>query len=83
MLGAVLREVQLRFLEDGDEVGEALHLGRPFAEFVWVVEVRNISAGQAGIGVNEGLDHLRVDLVADVAIALEGYHVLEAGPLES
>ena len=54
MLGAVLREVQLRFLEDGDEVGEALHLAGPFAEFVWVVEVRKISAGQAGIGVNGG-----------------------------
>ena len=26
VLGAVLREIQLRLLEDGDQVGEALHL---------------------------------------------------------
>ena len=81
VLGAVLREIQLRLLEDGDEVGKALHLGRPLAEFVRVVEVGKVAAGQARIGVDERLDDLRVDLVADVAVALEGDHVLEAGTL--
>ena len=83
MLGAVLREIQLRLLEDGDKVGKALHLGRPLAEFIRVVEVRKIGTGEARIGVDERLDHLRIDLVADVAVALEGDHVLEAGPLRN
>ena len=38
-------------------------LAEPLAEFVRVVEVGKVAAGQAGIGVDERLDHLRVDLV--------------------
>ena len=83
MFGTVLREIWVRVLENGDEVGKALHLGRPLAEFVRVVEVREVAAGQARIGIDEGLDHLRIDFVADVAVALEGDHVLEAGSLRN
>jgi hypothetical protein len=39
VIGTVLREIQLRLLEDGDLVGKALHLGRPFAEFVREIKV--------------------------------------------
>ncbi len=52
-----------------------------FAELVRVVEVGEVAAGQAGVGVDQRLDDLRVDLVADVALALEGDHVLEARAL--
>ena len=55
----------------------------PLAEFVRVVEVGKVAAGEAGIGVDERLDDLRVDLVTDVAVALEGDHVLEAGALRN
>ena len=51
------------------------------AELVRVVEVRKVAAGEAGVGVDQRLDDLRVDLVADVAVALEGDHVLEARAL--
>src|ERR1019366_5133851 len=83
VLGTVLGEVQLRLLEDGDEVGKLLHASRAVAKFVRVVEIRKIAAGQAGIGVYERLYHLFIDLVPDVAVALEGYHVLEAGPFRN
>ncbi len=56
MLGAVLGEVELRLLEDGDEVGEFFYAGGAVAEFVRVVEIREIGTGQvAGIGVDQGL----------------------------
>ena len=81
VLGAVLREVELGLLEDADQVGQALHHRLPFAELVRVVEVGEVAAGQPRVGVDQRLDDLRVDLVADVALALEGDHVLEAGAL--
>ncbi len=74
------REIEGGVLEDGDEVAEALDLRLALAEFVRVVEVGKVAAGEAGVGVDERLDDLGVDLVADVALALEGDHVLEAGP---
>ncbi len=36
---------------------------------------------QAGVGIDEGLNDLDVDFVADVALALEIDHVLAAGAL--
>ena len=42
-VGAVLREVERRVLEDGDEVGEPLHHLLAAAELVGVVEVRQSS----------------------------------------
>ena len=75
-LGAVLREVERRVLEDGDEVGEPVHHLLAAAELGGVVEVRQV--GEL-VGVGQRGDDLLVDLVADVGLALEGDHVLEAG----
>ena len=44
MLGAVLLEVQIRVLEDGDEIGKPLNLGRSFAELVRAIEVGKVAA---------------------------------------
>jgi len=68
-------------LEDADQVAQALDQSRAFAPLFWIVEVGEVAAGEAGVGIDEWLDNLRVDLVADVALALEGDHVLEAGAL--
>ena len=81
MLGAVLREIQFRLLEDGDEVGQTLDLRRTIPKFVRIVEVGKIASCQALICIDERLDDLGVDLVADVAVVLQGDHVLEAGAL--
>ncbi len=51
----------------------------PTPEFVGVVEIGEIGAGEAGVGLDEGLDDLSVDFVADVRFAFEGGHVREAG----
>jgi hypothetical protein len=75
-LGTVLREVEGRVLEDGDEVGEPVHHLLAAAELGGVVEVREV--GEL-VGVGQRGDDLLVDLVADVALALERDHVLEAG----
>ena len=81
VLRAVLREVELGLLEDADEVGQPVDHRLAFAELVRVVEVGEVAAGEAGVRVDQRLDDLGVDLVADVALALEGDHVLEAGTL--
>jgi hypothetical protein len=70
VLGAVIREIELWPLEDSDEVREAINHRLPLAELVRVVEVGKVAAGKARIGVNERLDDLRVDLVANVGLAL-------------
>ena len=75
-LGAVLGEVERRVLEDGDEVGEPVHHLLAAAELGGVVEVRHV--GQL-VGIGQRGDDLLVDLVADVGLALERDHVLEAG----
>src|ERR1039457_2870504 len=74
--GAVLGEVEGGVFEDGDQVGEAVHLLFAGPEFGGVVEV-----GQVGqlVGVFEGSDDFLVDLVADVGLALQLDHVFEAG----
>ena len=74
-LGAVLGEVERLVLKDGDQVGEPVHHLLAAAELVGVVEVRHV--GQL-VGVGQRRDDLLVDLVADVALALERDHVLEA-----
>ena len=75
-LGAVLREVERRVLEDGNEVGEPVHHLLAGAKLGGVVEV-----GEVGelVGAGQRGDDLLVDLIADVGLALEGDHVLEAG----
>ena len=77
-VGAVLREVEGGILEDGDEVGEALHHLLAAAELVRVVEVRHV--GQL-VRLSERPENLLVDLVADVGLALERDHVGEARAL--
>ena len=69
------------FCEDADQVGQALDHRLALAELVGVVEVGEVAAGEPGVGVDQRLDDLRVDLVADVALALERDHVLEARAL--
>ena len=75
-LSAVLREVERGGLEDCDQVGEAIHHFLAAAKFRGVVEIRHV--GQF-VGVSQRPEDLLVDLVADVALALERGHVLEAG----
>ena len=81
VLGAVLRKIERRILKDGDEVAELFDLLRAVTEFVRVVEVREVATGEAGVGVDQWLDNLGINLVADVDLALEHNHVLEAGAL--
>ena len=75
-VSAVLREIERLVLEDGDQVGEPVHHLLAAAELGGVVEVREI--GQL-VGVGQRGDDLLVDLVADIARALEAEHVFEAG----
>ncbi len=77
MVGAVFGEVEGGVVEDADEVAEFLDFVGAFAEFVGVVEIGEVGAGEAGVGVYEGLDDLGVDFVADVGFAGEGDHVGE------
>ena len=81
ILGAVLREIERGVFEDGDEVAELLDLLRAVTEFVGVVEVGEVTAGEPVVGVNQRLDDLGVDEVADVVLALERDHVLKARAL--
>jgi hypothetical protein len=75
-VGAVLGEIEGLVLEDGDQVGEPLHHLLATAELGGVVEI-----GEVGelVGTGQRGDDVFVDPVADVALALEGDHVLEAG----
>jgi len=75
-VGAVFREIEGRILEDGDQVGEPIHHLLAAAELGGVVEIREI--GEL-VGFGQRCDDLLVDQIADVALALEGHHVLEAG----
>ena len=79
VFGPVLPKVQFGLLEDGDQVAQALDLCRVFAQLVGVVEIGEITARQPGVGVDQILDDLGIDLVADVRPALERRHVPERG----
>ena len=81
VLGAVLREIERGVFEDGDQVAELLDLLRAVTKLVGVVKVGEIAASEAGVGVDQWLDDLGVDLVTDVGLTLERDHVLEAGTL--
>jgi hypothetical protein len=52
-----------------------------FAELVGVVEVREVAAGKAVIRIDQRLDDLGVDLVADVALALMATKYIKLAPL--
>jgi hypothetical protein len=47
------------------------------AELVGVVEIGEVAAGEAAVRIDQRLDDLDVDLVADIALALERDHVTE------
>ncbi|MCY1295139.1 hypothetical protein D9M70_444670 [compost metagenome] len=81
VFGTVLGKIQLWLLEDADHVGQTLDQCRSFTQLVWIVEVREVTAGQSSIGIDQGLNDLGVDFVADVTLAFEGNHVFEAGAL--
>jgi len=81
VLGAVLGEVQLGFLEDGDEVRELLYASGAVAKFVRVVEVRKITAARRELASMSGWMTCLLILSPMSLVALEGDHVLEAGPL--
>ena len=78
---AVFGEIELRLLEDADQVCQFFHHRGSFAKFIRVVEVGEITAGEPGVGVDERLDDLGIDLVANVGLALEGDHIFEARTL--
>ena len=80
VIGAILGKIQLRILEDAHQVRESVHHRLTFTEFVRIVKIGEVAAGQAGIVVNQRLNDLGVDLVTDIALALKLDHVLEAGP---
>ncbi len=76
--GTVTAEVEFRFFEDSDQVGESLYFGLSGAEFAVVVEVSPLIDGQF-VGSKEGFDDFFIDAVADIAFALELAHIVEAG----
>ena len=80
-LGAVAAEVERR-LEDGDQLGEAVHHLLALAELVGVVEVGDVDDALEIVGLGELADDL-VDLVADLLVALERDHVGEAAALRA
>jgi hypothetical protein len=75
-LGAVLGEIQRLVLEDADQVGELVDHLLAAAQLAGIVEVRHV--GQP-VGFLQRRDDLLVDLVADVTLALQRHHVVEAG----
>ena len=77
---AVLGKVELFVLKDGDERRQAVHHLLARSELGGVVEVREVRTGQRGaVDVDDGLDDLLVDLVADIGPPFEQAHVGKAG----
>ena len=79
-LGAVAAEIQLRVVEDRDQVGEPIHHLLALAQLCRIVEVGLIDHALEVVGLGELGDDL-VDLVADLLVALERDHVGEAAAL--
>jgi hypothetical protein len=75
-IGAVAGEVQVLRLEDADQVGQLVDLLLALTKKRGIVEV---CLDAQAVGLFQRADDLLVDLVADVALALEGHHVLETG----
>ena len=74
-LGAVLGKIECLVFKYGDQVGEPVHHLLAAAKLGGVIEVRHV--GQL-VGICQWRDDLFVDLVTDVALALERDHVFEA-----
>ena len=77
-IGPVLREVERRVLECGDEIGEAVHLLLATAELAVIIEVGEIGLRQLLVLVDQRGDDLLVDQIADVSLPLQRDHILEA-----
>ena len=75
--GAVAGEVQLRVLEDADELGDGLDEVLALAELVLVGEVGVVDdAVEGGVGLGDAIER-DVDALADVRGVLEGDEVVE------
>ncbi len=72
--GAIFREVERLVLKDCNEVGKSVHHFLAASELRSIVEVRHV---RQLIGMGKRCNDLLVDPIADVALALEGDHVLE------
>lgn len=77
-LRAIPRKIERPVLVDGDEVGKPVDHLLTAAELVGVVEIGKVGLRKLLICRRERGDDLLVDLVADVRLALERDHVLEA-----
>ncbi len=81
VLGAVLGKVEFWLLEDADEIGQTIDHRLAFTELVRIIEVGEVAAGKPRVGLDQRLDHLRIDLVADVALPLSAIMSLKLEPL--
>ena len=80
ILGAVGAEIKGGVLEDGDEIGEAIHHLLALAQQVGVVEIGDVDHTlELRVGVGQPADDLLIELIADLLIALERHHIVEAG----
>ena len=76
--GGVALEVKPRRVENGNQVRQPVDHLLALAQFVGVVEVRDIDHAFEIVGLREPANEL-VDLVANLLVALEHHHVGEAG----
>ena len=52
VFGAVFGEIQFGLLEDADKIGEPIYHRLPLAEFIRIVEIGEVAAGKAWVGVD-------------------------------
>ena len=64
-----------------DQIPQTFDTRLAVAQLVRIVEIREIGAGKSRVRVDQRLNDLRVDLVADVGVAGERDHVPEARAL--
>lgn len=79
-LGTVGAEVERRVVEDGRQIGEAVHHFLALAEVVGVIEIGHVNDALEIAGLGERGDD-RVHLVADFLVAFERDHVGETATL--
>ena len=78
--GAIAPEIKGWRVENGNQVGEAVHHVLALAELVGVIEVRNINHPLEVVRVSQFADDF-VDLVADFFVALERDHIRKTAAL--
>ena len=74
-------KIELRAREYVDQVRQPLHHLVPLAKLARVVEVGEVAMRQACVGLHERGYYMRIDCVADVALAAQLEHVREARAL--